>query len=140
MGIVSRQWNAGLYQESYSFVWQSGKDLLGMLHPETGESILDVGCGTGQLTHEIAHSGAAVVGIDASPTMIEQARNNFPELRFEPCDVRAMPYDGEFDAVFSNAALHWVQPAEAAAEAMARALRPGGRMVVELGDGATLPR
>jgi len=133
MRAVTQQWNAGLYQQSYGFVWEFGKELLGMLAPRAGESILDVGCGTGQLTAEIARAGAAVVGIDRSPAMIEEARKNFPEVRFHVEDVRALPYDGEFDAVFSNAVLHWVQPAEAAVAAMARALKPGGRLVAELG-------
>jgi trans-aconitate methyltransferase len=132
MKTVSQQWNADLYQQSHSFVWELGNDLVGMLAPQAGECILDVGCGTGQLTARIARSGARVLGIDASPAMVEQAQNNFPELRFEVCDVRAMTYDGAFDAVFSNAALHWVQPAAAVA-AIARALKPGGRLMVELG-------
>ncbi|HUK19525.1 MAG TPA: class I SAM-dependent methyltransferase [Bryobacteraceae bacterium] len=130
---MSQQWNAGLYQQSYGFVWQFGQELIGMLAPQAGETILDVGCGTGQLTAAIARSGAAVVGIDLSPAMVGQARANFPSLCFRVEDVRALPYDGEFDAVFSNAALHWVQPADAAAAAIARALKPGGRLVAELG-------
>jgi len=133
METVSQQWNADLYQQSHSFVWELSKDLVGILAPQPGESILDVGCGTGQLAAQIGGSGARVLGIDASPAMVEQARNNFPELRFEACDVRRMAYEGEFDAVFSNAALHWVQPAAEAVAAIARALKPGGRLVAEFG-------
>jgi len=133
MKTVSQQWNADLYQQSHSFVWELGQDLVGMLAAQPGESILDVGCGTGQLTAEIARTGARVVGIDASPAMVEQARNNFPELCFEPCDVRAMTYASAYDEVFSNAALHWVQPAAAAVASIARALKPGGRLVAEFG-------
>src|ERR1041385_310164 len=110
-----------------------GRDLLEVLAPQPGERILDVGCGTGRLTAEIANSGAEAVGIDYSPTMISHARRAFPNLRFETQDACHMPYRGEFDAVFSNAALHWVQPANEAAAAMANALKPGGRLVVELG-------
>jgi trans-aconitate methyltransferase len=133
MKAVTQQWNAGLYQQSCGFVWQFGKELLGMLAPQAGESILDLGCGTGQLTAEIASAGAAVLGIDRSPAMIEEARKNFPMVRFQVGDVRTLPYEHEFDAVFSNAVLHWVQPAEAAVAAMARALKAGGRLVVEMG-------
>ena len=130
---MSQDWNAGLYEAKHSFVWQFGRDLLQVLAPQAGERILDVGCGTGRLTAEIASAGAEVVGIDYSPTMISQARSNYPILVFETQDACHMPYCGEFDAVFSNAALHWIQPAEAAAAAMARALKRGGRLVAELG-------
>ncbi len=126
-------WNPELYQSSHSFVWQYGRDLLGLLAARKGERILDVGCGTGQLTSEIAQAGAEVVGIDQSPAMIEQARHNFPAVRFEVRDVCAMHFREEFDAVFSNAALHWVTRAGEAADAIAGALKPGGRFVAELG-------
>src|SRR6185369_314318 len=87
----------------------------------------------GHLTAEIASSGAQVLGIDRSAAMIAQARENFPGLSFESHDVCALPFDGEFDAILSNAVLHWVRPPETAAGAMARALKPGGRLVLEFG-------
>jgi len=130
---VRQDWNAGLYEAKHSFVWQFGRDLIQVLAPQSGERILDVGCGTGRLTAEIAAAGAEVLGIDYSPTMISQARGNFPILQFETQDACHLPYHGEFDAVFSNAALHWIQPASAAAGAMARALKSEGRLVAELG-------
>lgn len=130
---MSQDWNPGLYEAKHSFVWQFGRDLLQVLAPQPGERILDVGCGTGRLTAEIASAGADVVGIDYSPTMISQARGNYPILVFETQDACHMPYSGEFDAVFSNAALHWIQPAQEAAASMARALKSGGRLVAELG-------
>lgn len=107
--------------------------MLELLAPCPGERILDVGCGTGQLTAEIARAGAETLGIDSSPAMIEQATKNYPGLKFEVADVRALPFREEFDAVFSNAALHWVQDAEPAAAAMAAALKAGGRFVAEFG-------
>src|SRR5208337_2222597 len=100
-------WDSELYQSSHAFVWQFGRDLLTMLMPKAGERILDVGCGTGQLTAEIAESGAQVVGLDQSAEMIKAAKQNFPDLRFEVADIAATTYNSEFDAVFSNAALHW---------------------------------
>ena len=126
-------WDAEKYEAGYSFVWEHGRDLLGLLAPRAGERILDVGCGTGQLTAQIAESGALVTGIDSSATMIQQARRNAPGLRFEVRNVCQLPYREEFDAVFSNAVLHWVRQANEAAAAMARALNPGGRLVVEFG-------
>ena len=130
---MNSDWNPDLYQSSHSFVWEYGRDLIGLLAPQSGERILDVGCGTGQLTAEIARAGASVTGIDQSAAMIAQARSNFPDLRFDVQDVCSLPFDEEFDAVFSNAALHWVVRADAAAAAMAGALKPGGRLVVEFG-------
>jgi trans-aconitate methyltransferase len=127
------KWDAELYEAKHSFVWQFGKGLTETLNAKPGERILDIGCGTGQLTAQIAASGAAVVGLDSSPAMIGQARQNFPKVRFVLESVAAMQFDAEFDAIFSNAALHWVLDAQQAAHAMAKALRQGGRLVAELG-------
>ena len=133
MNSPTEQWNPELYQASHSFVWRFGRDLLAQLAPQPGERILDVGCGTGQLTGEISRSGAEAVGMDSAASMIEQARQNFPEVRFETLSVTQMTYREEFDAVFSNATLHWVRDAEAAANAISRALKPGGRFIAEFG-------
>ena len=130
---MGANWNPALYQSGHSFVWEYGRGLVGLLAPRAGEHILDVGCGTGQLTAEIVGSGAEVIGIDSSPAMIEEARKNYPDMRFELADVLSLAYREEFDAVFSNAVLHWVREAEAAVVAIARALKPGGRLVAELG-------
>jgi trans-aconitate methyltransferase len=130
---MTHDWDAELYDAAHGFVWTFGRELLGMLAPREGERILDVGCGTGHLTAGIAAAGARVLGIDQSPAMIEQARANYPAIEFAVQDARALPYRAEFDAVFSNAVLHWVQPAGDAAAGIARALKPGGRLVVELG-------
>lgn len=130
---MSQSWNAGLYQSHCSFVWELGRDLLALLAPQAGERVLDAGCGTGQLTGEIARAGAEVTGIDNSPAMVAQARENFPGIRFAVQDVCSLPFEGQFDAVFSNAVLHWVTQADEAAAAIARALKPGGRFVAEMG-------
>ncbi len=127
------KWDAELYEARHSFVWQFGKGLVETLNPQPGERILDVGCGTGQLTAKIAESGASVVGLDSSPAMIGQSRQNFPKLQFVLENVAAMQFNAEFDALFSNAALHWVLDAQTAAHAMSKALRKGGRFVAELG-------
>lgn len=131
-------WNSELYQSSHSFVWQYGRDLLVLLSAKPGERILDVGCGTGQLTAEIAQFGAEVVGIDSSPDMIATARNNFPQLRFEVADVTALNFANEFDVVVSNAALHWVRDQPSAIASIARALKPRGRLVLEMGGRGNL--
>jgi len=115
MTSQTQSWDPALYQSRHGFVWELGKGPLELLAPQPGERVLDLGCGTGQLTAEIAAAGAEVVGIDHSEEMVAQARRNFPHLRFEPGDARSFSLDEPFDAVFSNAVLHWVKPAEPAA-------------------------
>jgi len=126
-------WDPETYEARHSFVWQLGEDLVELLNPKPGERILDLGCGPGQLSNKIAERGADVTGLDASPEMIGQARQNFPKLRFVLQDAARMVFENDFDAVFSNAALHWMLDAEGVAKAVARALRPNGRFVAELG-------
>ncbi len=128
-----QDWNPELYEARHAFVWHLGQGVLELLSPEEGENILDLGCGTGQLTHRIAESGARVTGLDSSPEMIGQARQNYPALSFVLADAASMQFEQEFDAIFSNAALHWMLNAEEVARSMARALKPGGRLAAELG-------
>lgn len=133
MTAPKQSWDSELYEAKHAFVWQLAEGVFDLLAPQPGERILDVGCGTGQLTSKIDAVGASVVGIDLSPAMIGQARQNYPHMTFSLQDVTKLSYDGEFDAVFSNATLHWVLDAESAVRAMARALKPGGRLVAEFG-------
>jgi trans-aconitate methyltransferase len=106
---------------------------LELLQARAGERILDVGCGTAQLTAEMAKCGAEVVGLDNSVDMLGQARQNYPALKFVLADAAKFRFEDPFDAVFSNAALHWVKDAAGAVESVALALRPGGRFVAEFG-------
>ncbi len=130
---LKQTWDAELYEARHAFVWHFGESLVELLAPAPGERILDLGCGPGQLTNKIAEHGATVVGLDASPEMIGQARQNYPKLHFVLKDASAMEFENEFDAVFSNATLHWILNAQAAAAGMFRALRQGGRLVAEFG-------
>jgi trans-aconitate methyltransferase len=127
------KWDAATYESGCSFVWKSVSDLLDLLNPQPGERILDLGCGTGHLTNAIAERGIEVTGLDASPDMLGQARQNYPKLRFVLSDASSFRFDEPFDAVFSNAALHWVRDAEGVVTSVAAALRPGGRFVAEFG-------
>lgn len=138
MATARQQWNSQLYQTHHSWVWQYGRDLLELLAPKAGECILDLGCGTGQLTADIANRGAEPVGIDESADMIAAARSNFPNLHFEVADAARVHFDEQFDAVFSNATLHWVRDQQGAIAAIARSLKPGGRFVFEMGGRGNL--
>jgi len=126
-------WNPALYQSGHGFVWEYGKELLPLLDPRPGQRILDLGCGTGQLTAEIARSGAHVIGLDSSAGMIEEARRLHPALSFESGNATTLHFESAFDGVFSNAVLHWVREADRAVAGVCRALKPGGRFVAEFG-------
>ena len=128
-----KRWDPALYDSKHSFVWKYGRELIEMLAPQPGERILDLGCGTGHLTNQLAVTGASVTGLDRSSAMIEQARLNYPHLGFEEGDAADFTFAEPFDGVFSNAALHWVQRAENVVACVARALKPGGRFVAEFG-------
>src|SRR5215475_3833746 len=130
---MTNQWNAGEYDAKHAFVYEKAKGLVDLLEPKKGERILDLGCGTGVLTAEIAGRGAQVLGIDRSAEMIEQAKSKFPALKFDVMDATQLKFEGEFDAVFSNAVLHWIPEADRVAEGISRALKPKGRFVAEFG-------
>jgi trans-aconitate methyltransferase len=132
----AQAWDPSVYRERASFVHRLAHDLIDLLAPQASERVLDVGCGTGELTCAIAGVGASVLGVDASRAMIEAARQCAPAglgVQFDVADGQELRYAGDFDAVFSNAALHWMPRAEDVAAGVARALRSGGRFVAEFG-------
>jgi trans-aconitate methyltransferase len=130
---VQQRWDAALYDGRHAFVFEYGRELAALLDPQSGERILDLGCGTGHLTRVIADAGAEAVGLDASPEMVERARREHPGLAFVEADARTFAFEPAFDAIFSNAALHWIGEPEAVAARVAAHLRPGGRFVAEFG-------
>ncbi|WP_440112090.1 class I SAM-dependent methyltransferase [Paenibacillus sp. QZ-Y1] len=129
------QWQAEDYDNKLAFVSGYGKSLISWLQPSKGERILDLGCGTGDLTHEISISQAEVevVGMDASPDMIQRARTKFPEIEFIQGDAHYFQSDLLYDAVFSNAALHWMRNPQLVVDNIWKSLKPGGRFVAEFG-------
>lgn len=153
--VSTRQaWDVDLYQK-HSFVFEYGSSLVDLLNPQPGEIILDVGCGSGQLTGQIADRGAKAIGVDADPHMIERAKATYPEVEFFEADAAVLElpptrFDDNVggtsssnvlvDAIFSNAALHWVKKADAAVAAMSRVLKPGGRFVIEMGGKGNVER
>jgi len=139
---VDNAWDPDRYDSETGFVADYGGRVVDLLAPEADEKVLDLGCGTGHLTNEIADRvgpDGLAVGIDQSAEMVERARTAHPDVRFEQADAAtdslAALLDGDqrFDAVFSNAALHWIDEQDAVTERVADALAADGRFVAELG-------
>lgn len=124
-------WGAEKYARNARFVSDLGNEVLNWLEPRPGERILDLGCGDGALTGKIAAAGADVLGADNSEPLLAAARARGLQVEFR--DGQALDYCAEFDAVFSNAALHWMTRADDVVRGVARALKPGGRFVAEFG-------
>jgi trans-aconitate methyltransferase len=128
-------WNADDYDDKHEYVTAYGESLVDRLDARPGERVLVVGCGTGHLSAKISDGGAVVHGIDASEDMIEQARESYPDLTFEQADAREFDPVGQYDAIFSNAALHWIPESDhpALLKSLADTLTEGGRFVAEMG-------
>ncbi|HTA75662.1 MAG TPA: methyltransferase domain-containing protein [bacterium] len=129
--MALQTWNSKDYDQNARFVTNLGMGVVDLLAPKPGERILDLGCGDGVLTKKLADFGCSVMGVDASPDFIESAKNLGLDARL--MDGEALSFQTEFDAVFSNAALHWMKQKEKAIEGVYRALKPGGRFVAEMG-------
>ena len=129
-GVVDL-WDAEKYDRNASFVPNLGNVILDMFSPKEGERVLDLGCGDGKLTQKIKEAGCTVVGIDQSPSMVEAAHSR--GLNAIEMDALEMAFESEFDAVFSNAVLHWILNHKRLVTNVWRALRSGGRFVGEFG-------
>ena len=131
--MTDAKWKPELYNEKHSFVYKYGESLIEWLDPKADECILDVGCGSGQLTAKINELAQETVGIDKSPEMIADARSKFPDIEFLVADASHFNIDKKFDSIFSNATLHWVKDYHNAIQCMYHHLKPEGKMVVEFG-------
>ncbi len=129
---VAQEWKADRYAEHAPFVPLLGQSVLGLLNPQPGERILDVGCGDGALSARIIEAGAAVIGVDDSPDMVAAAKQRGIEARL--ANAFHLSFEAEFDAAFSNAALHWMKrDPDAVLQGVRRSLKPGGRFAGEFG-------
>ena len=130
--MPAQEWNSSRYAENARFVSDLGQAVFDLLNPQPGERVLDLGCGDGALTEKIVGVGAEVVGVDASSEMISAARGRGLDARV--MDAYNLNFESEFDAVFSNAAMHWMKrDPNAVIQGVRRALKPGGRFAAEMG-------
>jgi trans-aconitate methyltransferase len=144
MPQLIQQWNPADYALHSQGQERWARELLGLLNLQPSESVLDVGCGDGRMTFEIAKRARWVVGIDSSQEMVAFASRNFPEskfhkLSFQTADAAALPFRDEFDVVYSSAVLHWVQNHESALAGIARSLHSGGRCLLQMGGKGNSP-
>jgi trans-aconitate methyltransferase len=128
---VGQAWDPETYRRHAGFVAELGRPAVELLAPRPGERVLDLGCGDGRLTEMLVAAGCRVIGVDASAPQVEAARARGLEARV--MDGQALAFREEFDAVFSNAALHWMKRPRRVLEGVWSALRPGGRFVGEFG-------
>ena len=120
----SQTWDPERYSKNARFVSDLGLLVVELLNPKPGEDILDLGCGDGALTQKIVSMGCRVVGIDSSAAQVEEVQRM--GLEAFVMDAEALPFDQEFDAVFSNAVLHWTKRTDQMIAGVWRALKPGG--------------
>ena len=131
MATPNQSWDPDAYARNARFVSELGAPVVELLAPRAGERILDLGCGDGALTSKLAALGCDVVGVDSSAPQVEAARRLGLDARV--ADGARLSFDTEFDAVFSNAAIHWMKPPDDVIAGVWRALKPGGRFVGEFG-------
>ena len=135
---IASRWSPADYAKNAAFVPALGDAVLQLLAPQPGELILDLGCGDGALTQKIAAAGAHVIGLDSSPDMVDAARARGIDAYVADAEAMEPERFGQFDAVFSNAALHWMLDPDAVATGIFKALRDGGRFVGEMGGEGNL--
>lgn len=127
------EWNSTLYDKKHDFVAEYGRGLLEFIPQNSKQSILDLGCGTGILTAQLADLCSKIVGVDSSLSMIGKAKEKFCNIDFRVCDALALPFEQEFDVVFSNAVFHWISDHNLLLKNIHNVLKPKGLLICEFG-------
>ncbi len=127
------KWDSELYDKKHDFVSEYGKGLMEYMPEQKVSKILDLGCGTGDLTWQLTAFAGDVVGVDSSESMIEQAKCKYGNIDFSVANALALPFENEFDIVFSNAVFHWIKDHEKLLQNIRRALKTPGRLICEFG-------
>ena len=127
------EWNAVLYDDKHNFVAEYGKGLLEFIPKNKNQSILDLGCGTGKLTSQLIDFAGTVIGVDSSENMIERAKKQYSNIKFMVCDALNLPFEKQFDVVFSNAVFHWISNHNALLKQIHKVLKPNGLLICEFG-------
>lgn len=127
------KWNSSLYDSKHDFVAEYGKGLLEFIQKNDGQTILDLGCGTGTLTVQLSGLCNKVMGVDSSQNMIDKAKEQFDNIEFMVCDALALPFEKEFDVVFSNAVFHWINDHDLLLKNIHKVLKSQGNLVCEFG-------
>ena len=131
--IHIEKWDTKLYNEKYSFVYDYGKSLIKLLDPKKNDRILDLGCGSGQLTFKINELSKKTIGIDKSVEMIADAKLRYEKVDFQVCDAENFRFKNKFDSIFSNATLHWIKNYKNVIKCMYDNLKFNGKIVLEFG-------
>lgn len=127
------EWNAVLYDNKHDFVAEYGKGLLEFVPKNKNQTILDLGCGTGTLTTQLENLAETVIGVDSSRSMIKKAQAQYADIKFMVCDALALPFEAQFDVVFSNAVFHWITDHNALLNNVHKVLKPNGLLICEFG-------
>jgi trans-aconitate methyltransferase len=138
MGCHILDWDAKKFAETCGRVTEHGARLVDLLRSIRCGRVLDLGCGTGVLTNDIAGFADEVIGIDASPAMIDKARETYPGIDFRVMDATTLIWEDYFDAVFSNAVLHFIKEQNKLLRSVCRALKRGGTLICEFGAAGSL--
>ena len=127
------EWNAVLYDNKHDFVAEYGKGLLEFVPENKNQSILDLGCGTGTLTSQLFKFADTIIGVDSSASMIAKAKEQYSDIQFVVCDALDLPFEKQFDVVFSNAVFHWIADHNTLLNQVHKVLKPNGLLVCEFG-------
>ena len=134
------EWNSTLYDKKHDFVAEYGKGLLEFVPKNDEQAILDLGCGTGILTFQLADLCNKIVGVDSSQSMIDKAKEQFGNIEFKVCDALDLPFENEFDVVFSNAVFHWINDHDTLLKNIYKVLKPQGLLICEFGANGNIAR